>query len=329
MRQPARVRLRMTTTTPRPRVIQTEHLDAAAAEWLKQRCELIVCPWEDAAQFDALLPSADALLIRTYTRVDAALLAKAPRLRCVARAGVGLDNVDVAACKARGVAVVSTPGANTRAVVELVTAFMLDALRPRVFLERALGKSEWNAARKDLVGQRQLSDLTLGIIGLGRVGSGVARVGRALDMRVVYHDLLSFEGERHCGGEPVGLERVLRESDVLTLHPDGRAGNRGLLGAKELAMCKRDVLLINTSRGFVVDAGALAAFLKANTSASAMLDVHEPEPIPADHPLLGIPNAHLSPHIGAATATAQANMSWVVKDLWQVLSGGRPENPAW
>lgn len=309
-------------------MVQTEPLDEAAAAWLRERCELVVAPWEDAAGLVPLLPRADGLLIRTYTKVDDALLARAPRLRVVARAGVGLDNVDLAACARRGVTVVSTPGANTRAVVELVTAFMLDAFRPRLYLDGPLGGAAWTKARKDLVAPRQLSDRTLGIVGLGRVGSGVARVGAAMDMRVLYNDLLDIPAERRDGATPAPLERVLAEADVVTLHVDGRRANRGLIGASRLALLKPDVLLINTSRGMVVDAHALAAFLRAHPAARAYLDVHEPEPVPPGHPLLGLPNARLTPHIGAATRTAHANMSWVVKDLWRVLSGEPPEHPA-
>jgi phosphoglycerate dehydrogenase-like enzyme len=312
---------------PRPLVVQTEHLDDACAAFLRERCELVVSP-ADAPEFGALLERAEGLVIRTYTKVDAALLARAPRLRVVGRAGVGLDNVDVRACAARGVTVVSTPGANTRAVVEYVTALMLDALRPRLFLDKPLAIGEWNKLRKELLAPRQLSDLTLGIVGLGRVGSGVARVGAALNMRVVYCDLIDFPPERRFGAEPAPLERVLNESDVLTLHPDGRRRNRGLIGAKELALCKPDVVLINTSRGFVVDAHALADFLIAHKGARALLDVHDPEPFGATHPLVDIPNAHLSAHIAAATATAHRNMSWVVRDVWRVLSGETPEFPA-
>jgi phosphoglycerate dehydrogenase-like enzyme len=213
-------------------------------------------------------------------------------------------------------------------VVELVTAYMLDVLRPRVFLDRPLGKQEWNAARKELIGARQLCDLSLGIIGLGRVGSGVARVGIAMDMRVRYHDLVVIPEDRRFGAEPAGLEQLLRESDVISVHVDGRAENRNLINSHALGMCRPNVLLMNTSRGFVVDTSALAAFLKLHHGATAVLDVHEPEPFGAGYPLLGLPNAHLTPHIGAATASAHANMSWVVKDLWRVLSGEAPEFPA-
>lgn len=316
-----------TDTPTRPLVIQTEHLDAACASWLGERCELVVCPSE-APEFPALLARAHALVIRTYTQVNDALLSGAPNLRVVGRAGVGLDNVDVSACIGRGVVVVSTPGANTRAVVEYVTALMLDALRPRLFVQRPLAQAEWNKVRKQLIAPRQLSDLTLGIVGLGRVGSGVARVGAALDMRVVYADLLEFPAERRFGATPLPLEDVLREADVLTLHPDGRRSNRGLIGSSQLRLCKKDVVLVNTSRGFVIDPHALADFLISNKGAQAILDVHDPEPFGQTHPLLDLPNAHLSAHIAAATATAHANMSWVVRDVWRVLNGEAPEHPA-
>ncbi len=313
--------------TSKPLVVQTENLDAAAAAWLAERCELVMCSSDDAA-FVELLRRADGLLIRTYTNVNEQMLAGAPRLKVVARAGVGLDNVDIGACSNRGVTVVSTPGANTRAVVELVTAYMLDVLRPRVYLDAAPSKEQWNATRKGMIAPRQLCDLTLGIIGLGRVGSGVARVGAAMDMRVRYHDIVVIPEDRRFGAEPAGLEQLLRESDVISVHVDGRAENRHLINADVLGMCRPNVLLMNTSRGFVVDPGALAAFLKLHPAATAVLDVHEPEPFGAGYPLLGLKNAKLTPHIGAATASAHTNMSWVVKDLWRVLSGEAPEHPA-
>jgi phosphoglycerate dehydrogenase-like enzyme len=312
----------------RPLVIQTEHLDAAAAEWLRDRCEVVEIPFERAAELDAALPRAAALVVRTYTRVDGAMLAKAPGLRVVARAGVGLENIDVPACRARGVEVVYTPDANSSAVVELVFAVMLDALRPRVFLDKPLDAGAWAAARKELIGRRQLEGLTLGVLGLGRVGTRVARVGSSFGMRAIYCDLREIPEVSRAGARPVAFARLLAESDVLTVHVDGRPDNRMLIGANQFGMMKRDVVFINASRGMVVDHGAMAGFLRANPGASAILDVHEPEPITAANPLLGVKNAHLMPHIGAATAAAHANMSWVVRDVWRVLSGESPEHPA-
>ncbi len=310
-----------------PLVIQTEHLDAECAAWLSERCELVRCA-PDGHGFGDLLVRAEGLVVRTYTRVDAAMLERAPKLRVVGRAGVGLDNIDLRACREKGVAVVHTPDANSRAVVEFVLAAMLDALRPRLFLDGALKPEAWKSLRGDLTAKRQLEGLTLGVYGLGRIGKGLAHVGEALHMRVLYHDLLDIPPEQRHGAEPVDRDTLLREAEVLTIHVDERPSNRGLVNAEALSRCRDDVLIINAARGFIVDAGALAAFLEDHPRASAIIDVHEPEPFGDDYPLLGLPNAHLSPHIAAATAHAQRNMSWVVRDVARVLKGEAPKHPA-
>lgn len=305
-------------------VVQTEELDAAAAAWLRERCELVRCAVEDAG-FAELLARADGLVVRTYTVVDAAMLDRAPRLRVVGRAGVGLDRIDVAACRGRGIAVVHTPAANTQAVAEYVFAMLHDATRPRAFLDAALTASDWGRTRREMTAPRQLSELTLGVWGLGKIGSIVARIGGAYGMRVMFYDLREIAPEFRNGAEPVDRETLLRGSDVLTLHVDGRASNHGLVNASVLARVKRDVVLVNTCRGFVIDTPALAEFLQQHPKASALLDVHEPEPFGAGYPLLGLANAHLSPHLAAATALAHSNMSWVVKDVWRVLQGEAAE----
>ncbi len=323
----------MTSTDPasptsRPLVIQTEHLDEEPHRWLAERARLVKCPVDDE-RFDALIPVAQGLLVRTYTQVNDALLARAPNLRVVARAGVGLDNIDLEACKARGIAVVSTPDANTRAVVEFVTALMLDALRPRLSLDKPIDAKRWKALRSDLTAPRQLGDLTLGIYGLGRIGCQVARVGLALDMKVIFHDLLTpppfADALRNAPGfndrlTQVPRDTLLSQADVITCHVDGRPENRQLLSSEVFGRMKPDVIFINTSRGFVIDNVALAEFMIAHPEAHALLDVHDPEPFDATYPLLDIENVHLSPHIAAATAKAQLNMSWVVREMWDVLS---------
>ncbi len=306
------------------RVVHTEDLDVEPLRWLRERCEVVRAEWNDEPALRRALETADALVVRTYTRVDQRLLAMAPRLRVVGRAGVGLDNIDLAACEARGVRVVHTPDANSSAVAELVFALIFDALRPRAFLDRALGPAEWDQARRELVAPRQLEDLTLGVLGLGRVGRRVAAAGRGFGMRVLANDIRDVPEAEGGGAELVSRDRLLREADVLSIHVDGRAENRDLIGAGVLALAKDDVVLLNTSRGFVVNVAALAEFLREHPAACAMLDVHEPEPIPADHPLLGVANAHLLPHIGAKTARAQRAMSWVVRDVWRELAGDTP-----
>lgn len=311
----------------RPLVIQTEHLDAQAAAWLAERCRFEKCDSSDPV-FAARLREADALVIRTYTQVTREFLAGAPKLKVIGRAGVGLDNVDLKACESRGIRVVNTPDANTRAVIEYVLALMLDATRPRVFVDRALDSARWKSLREELKADRQLCEMTLGIYGLGKIGRQLARAAAAVNMKVVYHDLLDIPVEQRWGAEPVSRDELCARADVLSVHVDGRRSNAGLINAACLSKCKADVVFINTSRGFVVDTHALADFLLAHPQAQALLDVHEPEPFPATYPLVDLPNAHLSAHIASATRLAHRNMSWVVRDVWRVLSGEEPEFPA-
>lgn len=313
----------------RPLVIQTEHLHPSSAEWLAARAELVrASPDDDPKVFERALASAAGMVVRTYTRVDAGLLERAPHLRVVGRAGVGIDSIDVEACRQRGVEVVYTPEANADAVAELVMAFTLDATRPRLFLEKPIGVQRWKDLRVELRAAYQVSDLTFGVVGMGRVGRRVARLASAFGARLIFNDLRAVPEAERWGGIPLSFEDVLRGADVLTLHVDGRRENRHLLDAAALRHCQDDVLIINTSRGFVVDDRALAAFLERHPAAQAIVDVHEPEPMTHENPLLLVPNARLTPHIGAATQTAQRNMSRVVEDVWGVLQGEEPRFPA-
>lgn len=312
-------------SSSRPLVIQTEELDPLAADWLAERARLEVAR-AGTPEFESLLPHAEALVVRTYTKVNQALLERAPKLRVVGRAGVAVENIDLEACRRRGVAVVHTPGANTRAVVELVTLVMLDTLRPRNRITGPVEAERWHELRRQFTASRQVGDLTMGILGLGRIGAGMARVARALEMRAIYHDVREIAAGDREGAEAVGLEQLLAEADVFTIHIDGRPGNEGLLGADAFAKLKPDAVLINTSRGMVLDPAALAAWLREHPQARAVLDVHDPhEPIGADYPLLGVENAWLHSHLGACTAKAKLNMSWVVRDVWRVLIGEEPE----
>ncbi len=308
-------------------VLQTEDLDPAAAAWLRESCDLTACHFTDPG-FDALLAKADAVVVRTYTRVDAAFLDKAPRLRVVGRAGVGLDRIDVAECRRRGVEVVHTPDANTQAVAEYVFAMLFDGLRPRCFLSHAIPQDQWNRTRRELEAVNQLSELTLGVLGMGRVGSRVARIAAGIGMEVLYNDLVEIPESRRWGARPVSLDELLYRADILSVHIDPRPSNRAFVNAEMLSRLRKTVIVVNTSRGFVVDAHALAEFLRATPTAKALIDVHDPEPFGNDYPLLNLPNAFLSPHLAASTATAHVNMSWVVKDVWRVLNGEPPVHPA-
>lgn len=312
-----------------PLVIQTEDLDPEPAAWMASQCEFVVCPFDEEPRFGQLLARAEGLVVRTYTQVNQALLAKAPKLRVVGRAGVALENIDIPACRKRGVEVVHAPNANTRAVVEFVSAIIADATRPRLRMEQAVPAAQWHQIRREYVGERELNEMTLGIWGFGRIGSAIARYAAAMNMKAIYHELLDIPEARRSGAEPVSVDRLLAESDILTMHVDYRPQNKHLLNAKSLAKVKPRVLILNTSRGFVVDPAALAAFLHGHPEASARIDVHDPfEPITPDYPLLGEPNAWVTPHLASGTATAKRNMSWVVRDVLRVLKGEKPQHPA-
>lgn len=311
---------------PRPLVVQTEELEPGPATWLAERCELVACPYQETERLRPLLARASGLIVRTYTKVNGALLDQAPGLKVVARAGVALENIDVAECRRRGVRVVHTPGANTRAVIEYVWAQILDAYRPIHYLERAVPADEWHRLRNRFTAPRQLSDLTIGIWGLGRIGSAMARVAAAMEMRALYNDLLEIPPARRHGAEPVSAERLLGESDIVSVHVDYRPQNEKLVNAAAFARMKEDVVFVNASRGFVVDPAAAAAFFRAHPRAKAYLDVHDPtEPIGPEYPALGMPNVFVAPHLASGTVTAKTNMSWVVRDVWRVLSGEAPE----
>ncbi|MDX1565560.1 MAG: NAD(P)-dependent oxidoreductase, partial [Phycisphaeraceae bacterium] len=241
------------------KVILSEHLDEEAADWLAERVQLVRCSPDDPAQWQAELQEAEGLVVRTYTRVDTALLAAAPKLRVVARAGVGLDNIDLKACAERKVRVVHTPDANTQAVVEYVWALIFDHLRPRVSMDRYTPPPMFHRMRHQHVG-RQCDRMQLGILGMGRIGRRVAEVAHAFGMRVGYHDLKTRRQLALPDEEPseyLDRNTLLTESDILSIHVDGRIENHGLIDEAALGKLKKSCLLINTSRGFVVAPEAL------------------------------------------------------------------------
>jgi phosphoglycerate dehydrogenase-like enzyme len=305
--------------------------------WLAARTEVVQCPQGRGALSPELLGAADALVVRTYTQVDESLLQAAPALQVVGRAGVGLDNIDLEACRRRGVAVVYSPDANTAAVAEYVTALILDAMRPRLDLKAPVDAATFHRHRRELVGT-QLDTLTLGILGFGRIGRRLGRIAGALGMKVLACDLLSesqLRAQTEVAFEYVDRDALLARSDVLSVHVDGRPANRGLIERRTLAALKPTCLLINTSRGMVVEADALAGWAAevAPSGGRAVLDVLDPEPPPppgAENPcpLFGLPNVRLLPHIASRTRQAMQNMSWVVKDVWEVLEGREPTHRA-
>ncbi|MFO0852106.1 MAG: NAD(P)-dependent oxidoreductase [Gemmataceae bacterium] len=311
-----------------PLVLVTEGLDPAPLAWLQAHARAVEAA-PGSPEFDAALPTAAGLVVRTYTRVTAALLARGPHLRVVGRGGVGLENIDVPACRGRGVEVVYTPDANTLAVGDFVIGLALQLLRPwAIFRDCAYAPAEFKRVRNSLRGS-QLNELTVGVLGMGRVGRRVGQVAaNGFGARVIYHDLLDVRPHLTFPAAAVDPATLFREADVVTLHVDMRPGNERLVGGPQLALMKPTAVLINTSRGEVLDAAAVAAAIRGGRLAGAAVDVFDPEPPGPDFPLLGLDNVILTPHMAARTHTAMANMSWVVRDVVEVLAGRPPRYPA-
>lgn len=314
--------------TELPLVLVTEDTDAAPLAWLKERARVVEAP-PGSPEFDATLPNAVGMVVRTYTKVNAALLVRAPKLKVVGRGGVGIENIDVKACRARGVEVVYTPDANSLAVGDFVIGFALQLLRPWAFFkDRVYEPKEFKHVRDTLRGV-QMNELTIGIVGMGRVGRRVGHLAaNGFGTRVIYNDLLDVQSQLKFPATAVDKPTLFREADVVTLHVDMKPGNEHLVGTPLLSLMKPTAILINTSRGEVLDDVALAAAIREKRIAGAASDVFDPEPPKADYPLLGFDNVLLTPHMAARTYTAIENMSWVVRDVMEVLNGGRAKYPA-
>ncbi len=315
------------------RVLITETLAESAEAWLCRRAEVVRCAHDaPSAELDALLREAEGLVVRTYTIVDEAFLVRAPNLKVVGRAGVGLDNIDLEACKRRGVRVVYTPDANTQAVVEYVLALMLDHYRPRTDLPpgKDADAQTFHNLRKTEVG-KQLDQLTLGIVGFGRIGKRLGCVAHALGMKLKVCDLLPEAELRKAVDYPfdfVDHKTLYADSDIVSIHVDGRAENRRMIDGAALKYLQGDCLFINAARGMLVDSCAVAEWAGTHPGAKIILDVHDPEPPPEDYPLYDLPNVRLLPHIASRTFEALDNMSWVVRDVVKVLEGQEPEHAA-
>jgi len=245
----------------------------------------------------------DALITRSGTAVTPELVNAGTRLRIVGRAGVGLDNVDVDACTARGILVINAPTANIMSATEHTMAMLLSLCRNIPEAHASVMRGEWT--RSKFMGT-ELNGKTLGVIGLGRIGSRVTTRARAFGMTVIAYDpYINDTAFEKVGAEKVTLDRLLEAADVITVHTPMTDETRGMIGASELHRMKDGVIVLNIARGGIYDESALAAALNSGKVAGAAIDVYEEEPPGKDHPLLNAKNAILSPHIGANTIEAQ------------------------
>jgi len=267
---------------------------------------LVDAGWEvkqpGATALGAELADADALIVRSATRVTDELLAQAPRLRIVGRAGVGVDNIDLEAATHRGILVVNTPGSSATSVAEHTLAWMLAMARSVPQLNAAMHAGRWE---KSGAAGAELRGKTLGLVGLGRVGGEVARRAKALEMRVLAHDpYLNAERAAEWGVQLMPLAEMLGQADYVSLHTALSPATEGLINQATLAQMKRGARLINTARGELVDEAALVEALGSGHLAGAGLDVFAIEP-PGNSPLMALPNVIATPHVAGSTAEAQ------------------------
>lgn len=308
------------------KIVVAERLSDSAMDRLRSVGEVVELAFCDPATLLAAMNDCSALVVRSYADVTDTVFRAAPNLKVVGRAGVGVENIDLAAAARAGVVVVHTPAASTQAVAELVIGFIIELERRMHWAQQELRQEAFMSARLRLAG-RQLGEMTLGIIGFGRIGQRVAEiVHRAFAMRVLFDDIREIEHDTSAA-EQVSKDEIYAGADVVSLHVPLTDQTRHLINAAALGKMKKSALLINTSRGAVVDTMALAHALSSGELAGAAIDVFDLEPPPADHPLLKAPNCILTPHIGSRTQSSLASMNDVVDDVIAVLQGRPPRHP--
>ena len=297
------------TEAERPTVVIADQIDATARERIGRAAEIVDVDGADVAALHAAVADADALIVRSETQVDAAVFAAAPRLRVVARAGVGVDNIDVDAATRAGVLVLNAPGANSTSAAEHTLALILAISRQMIDANQTLHAGRWERKRYrpfDLAGK------TVGIVGLGRVGSKVAQRLAAFEARLVGYDpYIPVERFQELGVRPASYKELLAASDIVTFHVPSTDETRAMLGPETFPLLRPGAIVINAARGDVVDDQALANALDAGIVAAAGVDVFPHEPVTSS-PLWGRPNVVLTPHIGGSSGAALAAVGEII-----------------
>lgn len=293
------------------KVLVTDTLASQGLDVLRAAPGLEVVEAEPTDVAEAIR-DAEGLVIRSGTKVTAEVIAGAEKLRVIGRAGIGVDNVDVAAATARGIVVVNTPEGNNVTTAEHAIALLVALARhiPQATASMKAGKWE----KKKFQGL-ELYNCTLGVAGIGNIGRIVAQRGRGLGMKVIAYDpFVSAEAASRFDIELVDLDELFARSDAISVHVPRTKDTTGLLGREAFAKCKPGVLVINAARGGIVDEEALHEALESGQVGGAGLDVFVEEPPPADHPLVAHPNVICTPHLGASTEQAQVNVSIAVAE---------------
>ncbi len=286
-------------------ILVPDNLDKAGLNLLNEMSEVTVqaAAKMSHAEVMAAIPDADALIIRSATKVDWAMMEAAPRLHFIGRAGVGVDNVDLDAATDLGIIVMNAPDGNTVATAELAFALLLALVRHIPAASASVAAGQWD--RKSFTGT-ELYGKTLGIIGFGRVGRAIAKRAQAFDMTVITYDPhVSPEAPMAMNVAPVSLDDLYARSDFITLHAVANGETKHMINARSIAKMKPGVRIINAARGNLIDAAAVAQAIKDGKIAGAGIDVYSEEPPPKDYPLIGLPGVIHTPHLGASTIEAQ------------------------
>jgi gluconate 2-dehydrogenase len=315
----------------KPKILVTREVFDETLDYLGGHCEVESNQRDiplEPGELARRLAGRQGLMCCLTDRVDAKLLAAAPQLKVVANIAVGFNNIDLAACTSRGVMATNTPGVLDDSTADLAWTLMLGAARRMTELERRVRNGEWTGWRlKQWLGV-DVHHATLGIFGMGRIGQAIAKRAGGFDMRVIYHNRkrLSPEIERRVNAAFVSKEELLRQADFIVLQVPYAPETHHMIGAAELKQMKRSAVLVNSTRGGVVDDAALVAALKDGTIRAAGLDVFENEP-KLNPGFLELDNVVLAPHVGSSTeATRRAMAMTAAKNLVAALSGETPPN---
>jgi D-3-phosphoglycerate dehydrogenase len=310
--------------------VLVEKFNAELIDWLRERAEVVVVdPWAEPERWEREAPRVDAVISRKGRITRRHIEESRGRLKIVARTGVGADisRIDVEAAREHNVWVTNMPGVNAAAVAELAFGQMIALARHSGAADRAVKSNRW--AESPRFQGIELAGKTIGIVGMGNIGTRVAIRARAFEMALLVCDpYIPVSHVTALGGRWVGLEQLFREADFVTLHCPLNRETRHMVGAGQLALMKESAFLVNLARGGVVDEDALLECLRHKRIAGAAIDVMEQEPPRTDHPLLALDNVLLTPHIGGSTREAQTRGEWgAAEEVVRVLQGERPQHP--
>lgn len=316
----------------KPKVYITRRIPEQILAMIESKCEVRMWQEEDVAVprevLEKEIVDIEGLYCLLTENIDQNLLDKVPKLKVVSNMAVGYNNIDIAAATQRGIMVTNTPGVLTETTADLTFALLMATARRLIEASDYLRQGNWSTWSPMLLTGQDVYGATLGIIGMGRIGEAVAKRAKGFDMNIVYHNRSrNSEAEKNLGVKYVEMEPLLKESDFVCVLVPYTPETADLIGKDELGLMKKSAVLINTSRGGIVNESALFDALVQGTIWAAGLDVFEREPIPQDNPLLTLPNVVTLPHIGSASIRTRVEMARIAAiNLCQALTGEIPQN---